>query len=133
MAGFAELDLSQCQPNKPAETEFPKTPFGEKTVAVPVLLIEPIQREVRLNGGCEAEDGGCEAEDGGCEAEDGGCEAEDGGCEALLGGLAGGVDGVDAATASAGTAQHVDAEGVLVEGGPVQQPPGCALLLGPPW
>jgi hypothetical protein len=42
--------------------------------------------------------------------------------QAHLGSFAGGVDGVDPATASAGTAQHVDAEGVLAEGGPVQLP-----------
>ncbi len=49
--------------------------------------------------------------------------------EALLGGLPGGVDGVDAAAASARAAQHVGAEGVAVQGGSVQPalaPPGAS-------
>ena len=40
--------------------------------------------------------------------------------EALLGGLAGGVDGDDATAAAAGTAEHVNAEGVLMQGSPVE-------------
>lgn len=40
--------------------------------------------------------------------------------EALLGGLAGGVDGDDATAAAAGAAEDVHAEGVLMQGGPVE-------------
>lgn len=43
--------------------------------------------------------------------------------EALLGGLAGGVERRDGPRATAGAAQHLVAEGPLVEGGPVDAVP----------
>ena len=49
--------------------------------------------------------------------------------EPLLGRLPRRVDGVNAAPVTTGAAQDIDAEGVLVEGGPVEASGGAALLL----
>jgi hypothetical protein len=49
--------------------------------------------------------------------------------QTLLGRFAGGVDGVNAAAATTGAAQDVDAEGVLMKGGPVQSSGRAGLLL----
>jgi len=49
--------------------------------------------------------------------------------QALLSRLAGGVDGVNAAAATTGAAQDVDAEGMLMKGGPVQSSCRAGLLL----
>jgi hypothetical protein len=49
--------------------------------------------------------------------------------QALLGRLAGGVDGVNAAAATTRAAQDIDAEGVLMQGCPVQSSRRAGLLL----
>jgi L-lactate utilization protein LutB len=49
--------------------------------------------------------------------------------QALLSRLAGGVTGVNAAAATTGAAQDIDAEGVLMKGCPVEPSRRAGLLL----